>query len=225
MFDWDWSGAEREYKRAIELNPNYPTSHHWYAFFLSAMGRHDEAIEEGKRALSLDPLSLIINTDLGAESYYYARQFDQAIEQLLNTLDMEPTFSIAHAQLGRAYEQKGLYQEAIEHLQKAIKLSGESPVYVADLARVYARAGRENEAREILRELEGMSKVKPIDPVDLALIHAALGNKARAFVLLEEAYKIRVTVLVAIQVDARFDPLRDDPRFLDIVRRMNFPEN
>ena len=108
-------------------------------------------------------------------------------------------------------------------MQKAIKLSGESPVYKADLARVYARAGRENEAREILRELEGMSKVKPIGPVDLALIHAALGNKARAFVLLEEAYKIRVTVLVAIQVDARFDPLRDDPRFHSLLRRMNFP--
>ena len=223
-FDWDWSGAEREFDRAIELNPNYPNTHHWYSFYLSSMGRHDEAIEEGKRALLLDPLSLINSTALGGESYYYSRQFDGAIEQLLKTIEMEPTFSYAHRRLGLAYDVKGLYHEAIQHLLEAIELSGGSHRYQAELAAVYARAGRENEARAILRELEGMSKVRPINPVDLAHIHAALGNKARAFVLLEEAYKMRSESLMQIKVEPRFDPIRDDPRFQELLRKMNFPE-
>ncbi len=150
-YDWDWSAAEREFQKGIELNPNYANAHHWYADYLSAAGRHEQAVAESKRALELDPVSPIINAWLGWR-YFFARQYDVAIEQYLKTLEMDPTFVSAHHVLGQAYEQKSMPEKAIDELKKAVSLSGGSSLYVSSLAQAYAIAGRRSEAETLLHQ-------------------------------------------------------------------------
>ncbi len=205
----------------LRLILRYANAPHWYAVFLSGLGRHDEALVMVKRALMLDPLSLIINDDL-AWVLFLARKYDQAIEQYQKTLDMDPSFLPAHHEIGLAYEQKGMYEEAIKEFQKVAELSGNEPR--ASLAHAYAVSGRKDRARRILIELIGFSDEEYISPYEIAIVYAGLEEKDEGFKWLEKASNERSSWFVWLNVDPRLDPLRDDPRFQDLLRRMNFPE-
>jgi serine/threonine-protein kinase len=220
-YDWDWATAGRQYRRALELNPSYASAHQWYAEYLARAGRHGEAIAEVKRAQELDPLSLIISA-VGAYVFYFARQYDQAIEQSRKTLELDPNFAPAHLYRGWSYEGKQMHREAIADLQEAVALSGNSAFTKAALGGVYAAAGQRGEALKVVEELTERSKRSYVSPYYLALIYASLGEKEEALAWLEEAYKKHDSVLLHLKVDPRIDPLRADPRFQDLLRRMNF---
>jgi tetratricopeptide (TPR) repeat protein len=209
----DAAGAEREYRRAIELNPNYATAHHWYSDFLAAMDRQDEAMAEIKRALELDPLSLVINATLG-ERLFYARRYDDAVAQLRKTLEMEESFGPAHYLLGLAYEQKGMYEEALAELARARELSGGSPWMVAAFGHTLAMAGRRHEAQKVLVELKALSRRRPVSPYDMATVYTGLDEKTQAFEWLQKSYKPQVRR--RLKADPRMDRLRLDPRFQEI---------
>ena len=217
--EWDWAAAEREFKRAIELNPYYPTAHQWYGLYLEAMGRHDENLAERRRAQELDPLNLSINSGMGTV-FYYSGQFDRAIEVYQKTLELDPNFEQALHGLGEVYEQKGMYQEAIAEFQKSLKL----PVNIIRskqlLAHAYAVAGQRAEALRIEEELRELSKTQFVSPFYMALIHAGLGDKDRAMEWLERAYEERDPPLNHVKVEPRLKSLSDDPRFQDLLRRM-----
>jgi TolB-like protein/Tfp pilus assembly protein PilF len=222
VYDWDWAGAEKEYIRAIELNPGYATAHQWYAEYLSRMGRHNEAIAELKRARELDPLSLMSNA-VGGFIFVCARRYDEAIAQCRRTLELNAGFYPAHLNLGWAYEQKKLYDEAITEYQKAKALQEGNPYLAADLARGYAAAGKRTEALKIVSNLRELSKQKYVSPYKVAQIYTVLGDFHQASVWLEKAYDERSYDLTYAKVDPTFDPMRSDPRFQDLLRRMNFP--
>ncbi len=217
LFDWDWASAEREFRRAIELNPGYATAHHWYAWHLSEMGRNREAIAEMRKAQNLDPLSLIISADV-AEILLVAHSYDQAIEQSRKTVDMDPNFAVAHYELGQALVQKHMYKEAIAELQKAIELSGGSTTCTSNLAFAYAASGRRKEAVKILSDLKNRSKQ---NASEIALMYVGLDEKDQAMTWLEKAYEQRFNPSILLR--PAFDPLRSDPRFQDLVRRIGLP--
>jgi len=219
----DWVGAEREYKRAIELNPNYPTAHQWYAVYLMSAGRFDEALAENRRAQELEPLSLPINMTLGWV-LLNARQYDQSIEQLRKTLEMDPNFILTHHRLGLVYEQTGKYDEAIAEFRQVRNLSAGKPLGVALLAHAYALSGNRAEAQKTLAELQKISGQHYVSPASIAIIYAALGDKDQAFAWLEKADKERDGLLARLRVDPRFDSLRSDPRFADLARRIDIPQ-
>ncbi len=221
-YDCDWAAAEREYKRAIELNPNYPTAHQWYAVYLMSAGRFDEALAQNRRAQELDPLSLPINMTLGWV-LLNARQYDQSVEQLRKTLEMDPNFILTHHRLGLVYEQKGKYDEAIAEFRQVLNLSAGKPLGIAALAHAYALSGKRAEAQRTLAELQEISKRRYVSPASIALIYAALGDKDQAFAWLEKADKERDANLARLTVDPRFDSLRSDPRFVDLERRIGIP--
>ena len=216
-YDRDYPGAEREFRRAIDLNPNYANGHHWYGEFLSLVGRHKQAIEESQRARELDPLSTIINTWVGSR-YFFARQYDKAIEEYRNAVEMDPNFVPARLVLGQAYEQKGMWHEAIAELERAVSLSGGSPVYAASLAHALGVAGRRADALKVLGNLDKMAAGTFVSSYDLALAHLGLGNKARTFELLNAAARERSPRVAFLGVDPRFDELRSDPRFKELLR-------
>ena len=217
LFDWDWAAAEREFRRAIELNPGYATAHHWYAWHLSEMGRNREAIAEMRKAQNLDPLSLIISADV-AEILLVAHSYDQAIEQSRKTIDMDPNFAVAHYELGQALVQKHMYKEAIAELQKAIELSGGSTTCTSNLAFAYAASGRRKEAVKILSDLKNRSKQ---NASEIALMYVGLDEKDQAMTWLEKAYEERFNPSILLR--PAFDPLRSDPRFQNLVRRIGLP--
>jgi TolB-like protein/DNA-binding winged helix-turn-helix (wHTH) protein/Flp pilus assembly protein TadD len=219
-FDWDFESAEREFRRAIELNPGYATAHHWYAWHLSLLGRHSEAITEMRKAENLDPLSLIINADL-AELFLIARSYDKSIEQSRRTIEMDPGFGLAHNQLAQAYLQKHMVNDAILELQKAIQLSDGSPICAANLARAYAASGRRDEAVQLMNDLKKRSNPGYSHASEIAMIYAALGDKEQAVSWLEKGYEERFNPGVLLRPG--FDPLRSDPRFQDLLRRIGLP--
>jgi TolB-like protein/DNA-binding winged helix-turn-helix (wHTH) protein/Tfp pilus assembly protein PilF len=219
-FDWDLESAGKEFQRAIELNPGYATAHHWYAWHLSLLGRYGEAIEEMRKAKDLDPLSLIINSDL-AELLVIAHFYDESIAQSRKTIEMDPNFALAHNQLAQAYLHKHMYDEAIAELQKAVDLSGGSPTCIANLARAYAASGRSKEAVKLLSDLKNRSNRSYFDASEIAVIYAALGDNDQAMNWLEKGYEERFNPGVLLRPG--FDPLRSDPRFKDLVRRIGFP--
>jgi TolB-like protein/DNA-binding winged helix-turn-helix (wHTH) protein/Flp pilus assembly protein TadD len=208
--DHDEVAAEREFKRAIELNPNYATAHHWYSDFLAITGRPTEAMTETRRALELDPLSLVINATLG-ERFYYARQYDDAIAQLKKTLEMDASFGPAHYLLGLALEQKGLYEEAIAELNKARTLSGNNPWMVSALGHTLALAGRKTEAQKLLGELRELSKVRHVTPYDYAIVYQGLGQSERVLEWLQKLHKDKIER--ALKDDPRMNGLQQDARF------------
>jgi len=219
-YEWNWPGAEREFRRAIELNPGYATAHQWYGELLSQLGRHEEALAEINQAQQLDPLSLIINASRGWLLLTAGRD-DLAIEQLRRTLEIDPHFAHAHFFLGYAYLRKGALAEAIAEFQRAITLSPNVPQYKSGLGHAYGRAGKSTEARKLLDELKEQSKRRYVSWCDFAAIYAGLGKKDRAFASLEKAYEQHDVVLVrATSGWSSFDPLRSDPRFQDLVRRL-----
>ncbi|HEY8227785.1 MAG TPA: protein kinase [Pyrinomonadaceae bacterium] len=222
-YDRDWATAEREYKRAIELNPNYPTAHQWYAVYLMSAGRFDEAVAENRRAQELDPLSLPINMTLGWV-FLNARQYDRSIEQLRKTLEMDSNFLLAHHRLGLVYEQQRKYDEAIAEFKQVINLSAGKPLGIAALARAYALSGKRAEAQKGLVELQELSRQRYVSSVSIAQIYAALDDKDQAFAWLDKAEKENDANLARFKVDPRFDSLRSDPRFADLVRRLSLPQ-
>jgi TolB-like protein/DNA-binding winged helix-turn-helix (wHTH) protein/Tfp pilus assembly protein PilF len=217
-FEHDWVTAEREFQRAIALNPSYVTAHHWYAYCLMAQTRESEALREIRLAQELDPLSLIISTDV-AEMFYYAREYDAAIRQAQKTLEMDPSFALAHRVLALAYEQMGMYKESLVELHTQVRLTGRSDYALAELARGYAVTGNRAEAEKLLRELQSMNPQNPGTSIGLAFVHAALGDEDRAFFWLEKAATERMGIIL-IKVQPYFDSLRGDPRLLAIERRM-----
>ncbi len=219
FYDWDWPGAEREFRRGLELNPSYATGHRTYAAHLSAMGRHAEAIAEAKRAQELDPLSLMINTVAG-RCFYHARQYDQAIEQYRKALEIDPNFWVAHLFLGKTYGQKRMYEEAITELQKAGRVTTE-PRSVT--AYIYAVSSRRGEAKKVVAELKELSKRRYVPPYHIAVIYAGLGEKDQAFAWLQNAYEERDAWIAWLKVEPMLDNLRSDPRFADLLRRVGFP--
>jgi serine/threonine protein kinase/tetratricopeptide (TPR) repeat protein len=217
LHDWDWSGGEREFQRAIALNPDYAVAHLWYGWTLGWMGRLDEAIVEAKRAVELDPLSLNINWLLGVV-FHFARQYDQAIEQYRKTLDLDANFFVTRTFLGLAYVEKSMFMEAIAELEKAVAISP-SNISLACLGYGYALGDRRQEAQKVLDQLNEISKEKYVPALHRAIICAGLGEKDMAFEWLEKAYEEHF--MIAVKVNQAFDPLRSDPRFADLLRRMN----
>ena len=224
--DWDWAGAEVEYRRALELAPGSAQAHYFHAYtYLTPKGQFEEAIAELKRALELDPLSLIINTNLG-ETLRHARRYDEAIVQLRKTLELDSRFGPAHDKLGRTYEQKGMFREAIAEFRMAMDYDPKNNQPLANLGHAYALSGQKAEARKVLAELQERSKKGFVSPGDLATVYVALGEKERAIALLEKAYEVHAFPVVFINIDRRFDSLRSEPRFQQLVRRIGLrPED
>jgi eukaryotic-like serine/threonine-protein kinase len=218
-YDWDWPEAEREFNRAIRLDPNHVNAHHWYSHYLLPMGRIEESLAESSRALQLDPLGMIINVHLGWH-YLYTNDYDQAIKQLSKTIEMDNNYGLAHRFLGLAYERKGMYAEAITELQKAVSLVGGTVETKAELAHAYAVSGKSGEAHRILDQLNQQSKQHYVSPYLIALIYAGLGNKEQAFERLEKAYDDRSDLLVYLKVEPKLANLHSDPRFQDLLRRL-----
>jgi DNA-binding winged helix-turn-helix (wHTH) protein/TolB-like protein/tetratricopeptide (TPR) repeat protein len=218
-YDWDWPGAESEFKRAIELSVSYPSATQYYASYLITMGRHQEAVSEIKQAQRLAPLSLNINVQV-ARILYFARQYDEAIEQCLKTLEIEPTYGGAHLFLGRAYKQKGMYGEALAELEKARDLFRNDPEVLSLIGYTYAVSGRRVEAQKVLQELQALSKQRYVSPYHLAMVYAGLGERDKAFDWLERAYTDREGRLTILKFVPEFDRLHSDPLYADLLRRV-----
>jgi len=227
LYDWDWHGAEKELKRALQLNPNYEVAHQWYGILLIVLGRFDQARSEMKRAQELDPLSFIINVHMG-RAFYYSRQHDRAIEQLKKTLELYPHSVYSHSfyatlDLARAYEQSRMYNEAIDVLRRlqVPPSKSDKSQYDVDLAYAYAVTGRKRESMAILEHLISQPKENaPLVVLDIACIYAALGETDKAFEWIEKAYDEHLDRLIYIKAEPRYDPIRSDPRFANILRRM-----
>ena len=216
-YEWDWDEAERNFRRSIELKPGYATAHHWYGESLAANARFDESLAALERAQELDPLSLPINTDF-AQTLFFMRRFDECEAWLRKTLEMDQRFVRAHIIRGAALEQLGEYAEAASALERAAELSGRNHFALSGLAHVYALAGRKKAAREILRHLEKSSQETYVSAYNRAVIHAGLDEKEKAITALEQAVQLRDVWLVWLGVNPRFDTLRAEPRFADLLR-------
>jgi tetratricopeptide (TPR) repeat protein len=222
-FDWDWASAEREFKRAIEISPGDSDAHYSYSSYLAFVGRFDNAIAEMRKAQDLDPVSLVKLTGL-AQVLLLARRYDEALEQCRKALEMDPNLGFAHWLLGLGHMYKGSYEQAIPALQKSIPLSGDSPDEPASLAQAYALSGRRMEARKILDVLSEQARRKYVSAGTFPVLYFLLGDKVQAFALLNKSYDDRDNLVVLLKVDPYFDPMRSDPRFAVLLRRVGFPE-
>lgn len=221
--DWDWAGAEREFNYAFELNPSYPVARPWYAFELSALGRHAEASAEVRRALQLDPFSLAIGASAGLV-LSLAGHHDEAIQLCLKTLEMDPTgFYQTHFVLGASYAAKGMLKEAIESLEKAVSSSNRNPHMIAALGHTLAASGRQQEARELIGELLERDGANHVPPFNIAMVYAGLDERDETLEWLEKAYECRSLWLIFLNVHPMFEHLRPDPRFKSLARRMGLP--
>jgi serine/threonine protein kinase/tetratricopeptide (TPR) repeat protein len=216
-YDWNWSEAEREHKRALELNPNYPTAHLWYAYFLGNRGRFEESQAESRRAQELDPLSLVASSTVGW-AYYFARDYDQAIVHLNKTMVIDPKFWLAHDYLGRAYFQKGMYEEALAAFQKANTLAPDTPIVLAELAFTYVACKKMREAQTALHQLTELSKRRYVPAFVFAVAYSGLGEKERAIDWLKRAYEERSDVFAYEGNEPTFDGLRSDPRVMQMLK-------
>ncbi|HVR25963.1 MAG TPA: tetratricopeptide repeat protein, partial [Candidatus Polarisedimenticolia bacterium] len=219
-FDWDFDSAGKEFQRAIEINPGYATAHHWNAMNLGLLGRPKDALAEMRKAESLDPLSLIINADL-AEFLLLTHSYDESVKQSRKIIEMDSTFAIGHKQLGDAYLLKQMDKEAVAELQKAVRLSGGSPICIADLARAYVASGKMNEAVKLLSDLKKSSTAGLANAPQIAMIYASMGDNDQAMHWLERSYEERFNPSILLR--SGFDPLRSDPRFEELMRRIGLP--
>jgi eukaryotic-like serine/threonine-protein kinase len=222
LHDWQWQEAETEFKRSLELCPSYPTANHWYAEYVMTMGRHDEAVARMKAGHEFDPLSLIINVAAGW-ALYFARRYDEAIEQLRRTVDLDPNYPVTYWILGLLLRKTGCYELAITEGEKGVKLSGGSPLMRAALAHTLGAAGRTNEALQVLDELTQLAKQQYVVPYFLAGIQIGLGESDRAIECLERAYEERSHWLIYLHLDPSMDGLRENLRFQDLLRRVGLP--
>ena len=219
-FQWDWEGAEKEFRRALELDPNNPTTHQWYSNFLEVQGKLAEALSEIKRAQELDPLSPINNANVG-EVLFYMQRYDLAIEQFNKTLELDPNFLLTHVDLGDLYAQQNRFDEAMRELQEVRQIVGaDDPYGAGELGYVYAKAGKKSEAIKILNQLLDFSKNGHAVSVQVAYVYAGLGEKDKAFAWLEKGYDERNTQLEFLKVDPTWDNLRSDSRYTAMLKKI-----
>lgn len=218
-YDWNWTESEKEFRRAIELNPGYSTAHHWYAYYLTAHGRHAEAIAEIRKARELDPLSMIINTDV-AEIHYYARQYEQAVAHVRGALEIEPDFPLAHYVLGMALVQLRQYDPAIGEFRRAAR---DRPEVLGHLGYALAVSGRQADARRVLRTIEQMARTRYGMTLTPTGPQIGLGMNDEALARFERAYSEHDGSLILMGVEPMWDPLRSDPRYVELVRRVGVP--
>jgi TolB-like protein/DNA-binding winged helix-turn-helix (wHTH) protein/Flp pilus assembly protein TadD len=217
LYNWDWTTAETEYRRAIALNPGYATAHQWYAWHLMVRGHTSEGISELRKAENLDPLSLIIHADL-ADALCIAHRYDESVQESRRTLEIDPTFALAHYQLGQAFVQKQMYNEAIGEFQRAIELSGNNAAFDSNLAHAYAVSGRRADALKIARDLETRARENSAADSNIALIYVGLNDNDKAMIWLNKAYQARFNPSILMR--PAFDPLRSDARFQDLRLRV-----
>jgi adenylate cyclase len=222
QYDWDWEGAEGELREAVGLNPSYAPAHHFYADFLKAMGRFEEAVAEIEKARELDPLNLAINTGVG-HVLYLAREYDRAIDRYSKAVDLDPDFMLTHIWFGRPYLEKGMYPEAISELRTAVKLSGESTLALAMLGHGLASAGMRDEALVILEKLTERSKKQYVPSYWIAVVYNGFRDRDKTLTWLKKAYEEKSSWLVWSNVEPRFDWLRSDAEFLSLMAAMKFP--
>jgi TolB-like protein/DNA-binding winged helix-turn-helix (wHTH) protein/Tfp pilus assembly protein PilF len=220
FYDWDWPGAEREFKRALALNPNYAQAHQWYGQYLRAMGWQNSAMAEIKRAQELDPLGLVI----GGGSGQYGTQYDLMIESNRRKLELDPDFAGAHLGLGRAFALKGMYQDAVAEIQKGVNLSGGAPAYLGHLGYTYGVWGKRNEARKILLQLNQLSKRRYVSPYAIALVYVGLDEKDLAFDWLQKAVTDRSIPPATLRMEEELASLRSDPRYALLVSQVGLPQ-
>jgi tetratricopeptide (TPR) repeat protein len=221
-YDYDWPVAEHEYKRALELNPNYAAGHEFYSIYPIIAGRVDEGLAEARRAVALDPVSPEIAYIVGFD-LYYARRYDEAIAELRRSLDLDSNYWAAQYTLAQVYEQQGRFDQAITALQRARAIDDSTLAPNAELVRAYALSRQPTLAQQALHELLARSKRSYVSSYIMAAVYAALGDKNRAFTELQQAYLQRSFFLIFIRLDPEMDSLRQDPRFQDMLHRMNFP--
>ena len=221
-YDWDFDAAEREFQRALALGQNDPTAHQWHSHYCIVRNRLQQALEENSRTLALDPVSPLFNTTR-AEIYYNARQFDAAITQARRTLEQYPTYPLAYIWLGSAYREKKMYKEAVEQFAQASKLSGNHPAITALYGHALALSGDTAGARRALADLQRLAKTRYVSALYFAGIYTGLGEKSTAMDWLDKAYKERNDRLVYLNVDPMADPLRSEPRFQDLMKRLHLP--
>jgi TolB-like protein/DNA-binding winged helix-turn-helix (wHTH) protein len=221
-YDWDWNGAEAEFKRAIVLNPNYATAHQWYGQFLRLMGREEEAILEGQKSLDLDPMSLIINVEAGLP-YHYLHRYDDALVHFHKALEMEPNFALAHHDIGWVMEAQGKYPEAIEEFERAVRISDVAALWSA-LGHAYGIAGRREDAKRVLHRLGELRKQHYVAPNYDATVYLGLGDFDKAMDLYEKSYDERCWGMVWFKIGHNLKPLRGTPRFEKLLQKMNFPD-
>jgi TolB-like protein/tetratricopeptide (TPR) repeat protein len=222
QYDWDWNGAEEEFQEAIRINPSYAPAHHFFADYLKAMGRFDEALVEIDRAKELDPLNLAINTGVG-HVLYLSKQFDKAIEQYGKAVDLDPNFTLTHIWFGRPYLEKGMYNEAISELETAVRLSGEGTLALAMLGHGLASAGRKEESQKVLNQLLERAKTKYVPSYWIAVVYNGMKDREKVLQWLNRAFEERSSWLVWSNVEPRFDWLRGDPQFASLMSEMRFP--
>jgi serine/threonine-protein kinase len=222
LHDWQWERAEAEFKRSLDLGPTYATANHWYAEFMTTMGRHGEGVARMMNSQELDPLSLIINVAVGW-ALYCGRRYDEAIQQLRRTVELDPNYPVTYWILGLLLRKTGCYELAISEGQKGVKLSGGSPLMRAALAHTFGAAGRTSEAVQMLGDLRELAKQKYVAPYFFAGIHIGLGDNDRAIEYLEKSYEERSHWLIYLHFDPSMDCLRDHPRFHDLLRRVGLP--
>ncbi|AXC14814.1 Adenylate cyclase [Acidisarcina polymorpha] len=220
---WDWEAAEKEFIEALRINPNYATAHQWYGWYLGARGRMGEAVREIQHARKLDPLSLWINSSLGL-AYYFSRRFDDAIHQLKETLEMDNKFLVARLPLAWSYLEKGMHDEALAHLEQGTEMSRRNPAYVAALAHAYAIAGRRDDAMNALDELLSVAATRYVPSDQIARVYVGLGDLDKAFELLRRAADEPSSYLAYLKLDPKSDRLRNDARFDELLRKINFPQ-
>jgi len=218
--DWDWLGAEREFQRALALDPRYPTAHHWYAMScLTPLARLDQARDEMLLAQALDPISSIIGRDL-ARIYYYQQDYEAALEQCDHTIELNPHFSPAYWILGLVQEQRGEFDESAAAFQRAIQLSPGSPLMQAALSRTFALSGKRTEALRMLQDLHQLAARRYVSPFELASVHFALGQTDEGFQWLTKAFQDRCFELICLRVDPRWESLRGAPRFQAVFEQL-----
>jgi Flp pilus assembly protein TadD len=221
LYDWDFAEAEREFKRAIKLNPAYANAHDGYGFYLKATGQNEAAIRECQRAQKLDPLSLYAPVSLGW-AYYFARQYEHAVEQGRKALEMDPRFDFAHWIVGLALAQQGRAEEAVASLNQAVILTGGAITFMAYLGYAYGLAGMRAEAQMVLEDLEETARQRYVPSYFLAIVYLGLGEHDQSFDWLERAFGERSGFLAYIKVEPMLDPLRDDLRFANLLQRVGF---
>jgi len=222
LHTWQWPEAQLEFERSLALNPAYPTANHWYAEHLMTMGRHAEAIARMKASQELDPLSLIISVAIGW-AFYMGRQYDESMEQLRRTVELDPNYPMTNWILGLLLRKIGQYERAIAEGEKGVQLSGGSPSMRAALAQSFAAAGRSREAMQILEELTELAKRKYVAPYFFAGIYVGFGDEERAIEYLEEAFEERSHWLIYLHIDPSMDGLRSNARFQELLRRIGLP--
>jgi eukaryotic-like serine/threonine-protein kinase len=222
-FDWNWMAAEKHFQRALALNRSYVMNHGFYALYHGSLGRSEEALAEARSALDLDPVSPAASHILSVQ-LYLAREFDQAIQQCRWTLEMEPNYAVAYAVLGQAYLSKGLCREALPHLDKYLALSRHAPASLALLAYSHARLGERKQALRMLEELRSVSQKVFVPAFFVALVHAGLEDRDQSFIWLQRAFEERFNRLAYLRVEALWDPLRSDPRFAELIRKVGLPQ-